>query len=202
VQKQNLRNFAVFGYLLDLFKIAKFEFQNPHSLTKFFLIKSIQKRKGLTCFIETGTYLGVTTKRCAQIFDQVYTVELSEELAEKAANFLARDRHVKVICADALEALPKVLEDEAVKNAFVFLDGHFSGGVTESTDVPEPAIEELKVLAKHKDKIGAIMIDDFRSFGKEPGFPYKSELLKAAESYFDGFEISVHLDQLLIIATH
>lgn len=199
MQNQELRKFAILGYILDIYKIAMFNFTNPHSLTKFFLIKKLQKTNNLSCMIETGTYLGVTTNRCSFIFDQVYTIELSKELAAKADEFLEKRKNVEVICGDALEILP-ILMKRVTNKALIFLDGHFSGGDTSKTDVPEPAIAELKILADFKDKIGAIVIDDFRSFGKETGFPLKSELLKSAETYFDNYEIFVHLDQLILVA--
>ncbi len=195
-QKQNLQAFI--GHIIDLYRLASFNFKNPHSYTKFRQIKSLQKRTNATVFIETGTYLGVTTKRCATIFSKLYTIELDEELAKQAKNYLSNNNNVEVIQGDTLEFLPNLLEREEINNALVFLDGHFSGGITACGDIPEPAIEELKILAKHKIKIKCIIIDDFRSFGIESGFPKKSELLKATENYFDDYQITIHLDQLII----
>jgi hypothetical protein len=193
------RNLQAFiGHFLDLYKIASFNFINPHSYTKFRQIKSIQEKTRSTVFIETGTYRGVTTKRCSSLFEKIYTVELDEKLAVEAAAYLADEKHVEVIQGDALEALPKILEDDSVNNVLIFLDGHFSGGETACSNLPEPAIEELKIISKYSKKVKGIVIDDFRLFGTEHGFPTKSELIKAAESYFDGYEIIVHLDQLII----
>lgn len=193
------RNLQAFiGHFLDLYKIASFNFINPHSYTKFRQIKSIQEKTSSTVFIETGTYRGVTTKRCSSLFDKIYTIELDEKLAVEAAAYLADKKHVEVIQGDALEALPKILEDDGVNNVLIFLDGHFSGGETACSNLPEPAIEELKIISKYSRKVKGIVIDDFRLFGTEHGFPTKSELIKAAEGYFDGYEIIVHLDQLII----
>ncbi|QSJ15280.1 hypothetical protein JYQ62_25985 [Nostoc sp. UHCC 0702] len=195
-QDQHLQ--ALAGHILDLYLIASFQFKNPHSYTKFRQIKSLQKKTKSSVFIETGTYLGVTTKRCAPIFNKLYTIELDEKLAEQAKKYLSNNKNVEVIQGDASKILSDLLEIEEITNALVFLDGHFSGGLTACGEQPEPAVEELKILAKHKSKINCIIIDDFRSFGGDLGFPKKFELLKAAEEYFDNYEITVHLDQLII----
>lgn len=196
-QNQNLQ--AYVGHVLDLYQIASFNFKNPRSYTKFRQIKSLQKKTNASIFIETGTFLGVTTKRCVPIFSNLYTIELDKKLAEKAKIFLAKKKNVEVIQGDVLEVLPKLLEREEINNSLVFLDAHFSGGITACGDLPEPATEELKILANHKSKIKCIIIDDFRSFGIEPRFPKKSELLKAAEEYFDEYQITIHLDQLILV---
>lgn len=41
-------------------------------------------------------------------------------------------------------------------------------------------MEELRVVEKFKDKVNAVIIDDFRTFGVESDFPKKSDLLKRA----------------------
>jgi Ribosomal RNA adenine dimethylase len=195
---QQNRDFQAFlGHLVDLYKISLFKFAVPHSYTKFRAIKTTAQKVGAKTFIETGTYLGVTTRRCAPVFDAVYTIELDQKLADQASEFLRSKKNVEVLQGDALNVLPKIL-DKNVRDILVFLDGHFSGGVTACGDLPEPAIEELKILAGAKDRIAAIIIDDFRLFGTEPGFPSKSALFKALEEYFPSFRVTVSLDQILI----
>ncbi|MFH7024930.1 MAG: rRNA adenine N-6-methyltransferase family protein [Heteroscytonema crispum UTEX LB 1556] len=195
-QNRNLQ--AYIGHVLDLYQIASFNFKNPRSYTKFRQIKSLQKRTNASVFIETGTFLGVTTKRCVPIFSKLYTIELDKQLAEQAKSFLSNNKNVEVIQGDSLEVLPQLLERKEIDNALVFLDGHFSGGVTACGDLPEPAIQELNILAKYKNKIKCIIIDDFRSFGSEPGLPKKFELLKAVENQFYEYQTTVYLDQLII----
>ena len=147
-----------------------------------------------TVLIETGTYLGVTTKRCSPIFDKIYTIELDHKLAEQAKSYLSNNKNVEVIQSDALDILTNVLDKNDINNILLFLDAHFSGGVTACGDYPEPAIEELKIIARYKSKVKCIIIDDFRLFGSEKGFPSKSELLKNIEDNFDNFDVNVYLD--------
>jgi hypothetical protein len=200
MNKQNREFQAIVGHLIDLYRIASFNFSNPHSYTKFRAIKSLQKKTNSKVLIETGTYLGVTTKRCAPIFEKVYTVELDETLANKAKTFLHSKKNVEVIQGDALDSLASILENSLINisSVLIFLDGHASGGDTACGNLPEPAIEELKIIAQYKNKVNAIIIDDFRLFGVDDGFPSKSDVLKTIEDNFEEYNSTVYLDQIVI----
>ncbi|OGI19092.1 MAG: hypothetical protein A3B68_07810 [Candidatus Melainabacteria bacterium RIFCSPHIGHO2_02_FULL_34_12] len=196
---RDLKSFV--GYLIDIFLIATFKFSNPHSYTKFLTIYRTKKKTNSDIFIETGTFLGVMADRCSRIFNKVYTIELDPTLAQNAKNYLATRKNVTVIEGDGLKILKEIFKSEQITNAIIFLDGHYSGGITACGDIPEPAVEEISVLSQYKDKIGAIIIDDFRVFGSENNIPTKSELFKSVENKFgyNEFEINVYLDQLLVI---
>lgn len=197
MNEQNREFQAKIGHLIDLVKIASFQFSVPHSYTKFRAIKNLKQEVKARVFIEAGTYLGVTTKRCASHFEHVYTIELDKDLAKRAEIFLASTKNVEVLQGDALLILPQIL-DHSISDILVFLDAHFSGGLTACGDLAEPAIEELKILSKYKEKVAGIIIDDFRLFGTEPGFPEKSSVFHAIEEYFPDFKLKVFLDQILI----
>lgn len=141
----------------------------------------------------------MTTNRCASIFEQVYTVELDQDLTQPATKFLSKRKNVKVIQGDAVNVLPQIFASPGVTDALIFLDGHFSGGVTACGDHPEPAIEELKFLSKVQSQVNCIVIDDFRAFGTELGYPSKSELFRAIEQLFENAKIAVHLDQIVVV---
>ena len=54
------------------------------------------------------------------------------------------------------------------------------------------------MLGKHRDKLAAIVVDDFRLFGVD-GWPRKSELIRSVEDHLGAdFDLTVHMDQLLI----
>lgn len=195
------RTLAAFGgYLADLARLARGVPINPHSLLKFRVLKGLARRTGARTFVETGTFLGVTAARCARIFDRVVTIELDPGLATQAAAYLRRHPNVEVIQGDAAKLLSGVLATCSEGGVVVFLDGHFSGGETALGDSPEPAILELEVLATFRDRLLAVVVDDFRLFGVEPGFPAKAELVGVAERNFPAaeFELAVSLDQLVL----
>lgn len=189
---------ALGGHAKDLLDLAKFKIINPHSWSKFRQLKAVAGRTGADCLVETGTYLGNTAMRCSRAFRRVYTIELDEKLYEHARRYLSSRENVTCIQGDATIELPKVLCAPDCNNAVLFLDGHFSNNETAHGDVPEPACELLASLADHRDKIKGIVVDDFRLFGVESGWPRKSELLRAAEDHFPGYRLAVHLDQLTI----
>ena len=189
------------GHILDLAGAIRFDLKNLHNYTKFRLIRSLKRKSKSKIFIEAGTYFGVTADRCSRVFDKVYTIELNQTLAAKAADFLRPRENVTVIKGDALKMLPQLLELEKTQDALIYLDGHACGPMTSSGDLPEPAVKELALLSSYKEKINAIVIDDFRNFGVEKDFPEKSDLLKSAEDNFprDHFDIFVQWDQLIIL---
>jgi O-methyltransferase len=199
MNKQNRELQAIFGHFLDLYRIAKFTFNHPHSYTKFRAIYSMKKRTNAKCLIETGTYLGVTTRRCVPHFDKIYTIELDKDLATQAKKFLDIHSNIEVVQGDAINVLPGILEKSS-EGIVVFLDAHFSGGVTTFGDSPEPAFEELEILSKFKDRINGIIIDDFRCFGVDDGFPSKSSLFNVLERLFPSpsFTTKIYLDQVII----
>lgn len=188
------------GYLLDLWRFASGAPANLHSLMKFRVIRALGRRVGARCLIETGTFRGVTTARCAWVFDRVLTVELDAQLAAQATAYLAKYRNVTVYQGDAVALLPRMLAHPGAARCIVFLDAHYSGGNTARGEVPEPAIAELDILAQRRERIAGIVIDDFRCFGVEDGFPTKAQLLAAAERHFPhpAFAIRALVDQLVI----
>lgn len=189
------------GYLVDLCRIVRFQFSNPHSYTKFRIINAVRRRTGSETFVESGTNLGRTADRCAGVFKQVITIELDNVLADRAAKFLGSRANVEVIRGDAVTELPQILSRPDLKGALVFLDGHFSGGDTACGELPEPAIEEIAILGRFVGKIRAVIIDDFRCFGTEMGFPMKSNLLRQIEICFpvEEFETRIEMDQAIIL---
>jgi hypothetical protein len=198
-KKQRSQFTTVRHHLGDLLGLLRFRLANPRPYSKFRMIRSIARQTGARMLIETGTFRGITAERCSKVFERVFTIELDKDLAAKAATFLQPRRNVEVIQGDGLVELPRLLERAEVNDALIFLDGHYSGGITAQSDLPEPAVEELRILASFKPKIRAILIDDFRCFGQLPGFPKKSELLQAYETHFaDQFAATIHLDQMVI----
>jgi hypothetical protein len=188
------------GFLIDQLRFASGTPANLHSLMKFRVLRALARRVGANCLVETGTFMGVTAARCARVFETVLTVELDAKLAAQAKSSLAKYRNVTVFQGDAVALLPQMLAHPGASRCVVFLDGHYSGRNTAHGDVPEPAIAELEILGQRRERIGAIVIDDFRCFGMERGFPSKAQLLAAAETQFPHpeFAIKALTDQLVI----
>lgn len=167
------------GLLLDeMSKLRNLPFV-PHSLTKMRNIVTLRKLTGAKEVIEIGTYKGVTTRRLARIFNKVTSVEIDKHLHEYAKAKLRGLNNVELLLGDGKELIRKV--SSTANNAIIFLDGHFSGGETGTGDNPEPVLEELDEIRENIQNIVGILIDDFRLFGVEEGWPRKSALLEKIE---------------------
>jgi len=199
MNKQGFTLAAIGGHIVDLYRLARFYIQNPHSYSKVRQIRALAHKTNSRVFIEAGTFLGNTAMRCSRNFERVITMELDPSLFRQAKVYLSRRRNVLCLEGDALKLFPSVLEMADVGDALVFLDGHFSGGVTAHGELAEPACEEIAVLAGYRAKINAMIIDDFRCFGRDKGWPRRSTLLETIEDSFgDDFDYTIHLDQVLI----
>ncbi|HWH08004.1 MAG TPA: rRNA adenine N-6-methyltransferase family protein [Candidatus Thermoplasmatota archaeon] len=187
------------AYARDLARLLRFGMENPTPYTKWLILDRLRRRTGARVMVETGTYEGRTTARAARRFERVYTVELDPTLAQRAKEHLARYPNVTVLQGDAMQRLPEILQRSDVRDALVFLDAHYSGGETAHGDLAEPAVEELVILHRHVDKLRAIVVDDFRCFGVNAGFPSKGEVVRQAEALFGkDFDLSVTNDQLVL----
>lgn len=167
------------GYIIDLiYKILNKPFI-PHSLTKLHNLKLCRDITGATTVVEIGTFWGVTTKRLSYLFNKVITVEIDSALHSTALKRCRNRKNIELIKGDGIEVLTDI--SPSIKNAVLFLDGHYSGGITGLGDEPEPVLKELDVINEHIDNFVAVVIDDFRLFGVENGWPKRSEVLEKAE---------------------
>ena len=170
----------------------------PHSLTKLRNLKTCRNLTGATTAVEIGTYKGVTTKRLSRIFDHVVTVEIDAALHQHAVERLKSHRNVRLIHSDGVAALPGIAKE--VSRAVLFLDGHFSGGETGQGDEPEPILKELDAIQADLDSFVALVIDDFRLFGVDKGWPKKSEVMAKLETALpDNWRLLVMNDQFVAL---
>jgi hypothetical protein len=189
---------ALGGHLVDLWRLAKFDIRNPHSYSKTRQLRALAHKTQAKTFVETGTFLGNTTRRLSGSFNRIVTIELDDDLFRQASAYLKPYKNVECLKGDASKLLPQVMQRSDVTEAVIFLDGHFSGGVTAHGDVAEPACEEIETLGKFKQKVSGIVVDDFREFGNGT-WPKRSTLIAAVESHLGPeFDFTVHMDQLVV----
>lgn len=133
-------------------------------------------------WVETGTYLGQTSKYLASKATQVFTIEASLELATRARKKLSKFPNIEVIYGLSEIELPKLMPHLAGDVSF-WLDGHASGAITYGKPEDTPIRDELRTISEHLDQLSrvAIFVDDFRGFGArvydEGGYPSRSELV-------------------------
>lgn len=89
---------------------------------------------------------------------------------------------MQAVLGDGVDELRRL--SPSVDAAVLFLDGHFSGGITAMGDEPEPVLSELDVVSEFIDGFNAVVIDDFRLFGVDEGWPSKSLVMNKLERVF------------------
>ncbi len=191
------------GSVVDVLNVVRRRFTNPHSYTKFLVLRAIARRTGADTFVEAGTFRAVNAERCARVFRRVYTVELDAGLAAAARERLASYPGCTVVEGDAAEHVPEIVARPQVDNVIVLLDAHPCGEGTAEGEIADPAIKMMEALAPHASKIKALLVDDFRLFGVQRGFPEKWQLVRAAEELFGkaGFAVYVFMDQVIVERT-
>ncbi|MHA7900273.1 MAG: hypothetical protein ACX94B_10440 [Henriciella sp.] len=186
------------GRLVDIYRLIKNQPFAPHSYTKLANLKYARKVSGAKTFVEIGTYRGLTATRAARLFENVITVEIDPTLHEISKKRCSKNSNITCLLGDGADLLPEI--SKTVDGALLYLDGHFSGADTSSSDVPEPVLIEIDLIRPWLDRYRAVVIDDFRLFGIDVGWPKKSELLQKIEQTFEHSEWSFGVlnDQILI----
>ncbi|MFI5003731.1 MAG: hypothetical protein ACHQE6_01835 [Solirubrobacterales bacterium] len=137
------------------------------------LATDLRDQLGLRRAVETGTFWGVTARSLAALFDSVVTIELSASLHARATTALRDLPQVETVHGHSVVALSTIARSDI--STLYFLDGHWSGGVTEGVEDECPVIEEIVAIgAGHPDD--CLIIDDARLFTSAP-----SPMLDAAQ---------------------
>ena len=148
----------------------------PHAVKRG-VIRHYQKKFGVGVLVETGTYLGEMVEAMRPHFREVYSIELSEDLHERAKKLFAADPHVHLVRGDSADAMPDILA--AVSEPCLFwLDGHYSGGITARGSLDYPIIRELEHISRHGVRRHVILIDDARLFDGGTGVPSKEQIVQ------------------------
>ena len=164
-------------YLYRNFKLSTWvakDFLSPFKTPTFVKQKILQKHalKNST-WIETGTYIGATTGFLAKRFPRIHTIEPSEDCLKIAKSNLSRFKNIIYHNGTSEEKLEEILLNLS-GNVCLWLDGHFSGGITFLGDKECPLNFELATIDKNKKKFDnlIIFIDDIsQSFTNFENYP-------------------------------
>jgi hypothetical protein len=153
-------------------KIIEVSYEQKREIIDSYLLKF-----DLKLFIETGTFLGDTVYYFKNKFDQLYSIELSEELAERAKKRFKEDQHITIIQGDSANVLSD-LKPALNKKALFWLDGHYSSEffyngeyiITAKADKNTPIEKELEIILS-SEFMNVILIDDARLFVGKDDYP-------------------------------
>jgi hypothetical protein len=153
-----------------------------------FIKRKVLIRNGINCctWIETGTYLGGTTKILSKHGRSVISIEPDAALFSRAQKKLKHLKNVRILNGLSEDLLPETLSHLYGDICF-WLDGHFSSGLTFKGPNPTPILDELatiKINLVHFNNV-VILIDDVRLFqspNSDSGYPSLDVLTNWASS--------------------
>jgi hypothetical protein len=179
-------------YLKELAKPQSGVLNQPRYVHKSMLAASVGLANKKINFVETGTYTGNSTYKISNLFSHLSTIEASPELYKAAKSLLSRCKNVSCVLGNSRELLASLTSDY-LNNSVVFLDAHYSTGLTSNLYGACPVVEEiLEIIYKAPKAI--IVIDDIRTMNGEKGYPSLSKLLNAIPS---NIKIDIIFDQMI-----
>jgi hypothetical protein len=152
-----------------------------------FIKTQVLKRNGTQSgtWVETGTYLGDTTKFLASNFpnSKIFSLEPQNSIFKFAKFRLRRKTNVEIINGSSEEMFEQILNKLDGPVNF-WLDGHFSGDITFQGESISPIIKELNLIEKYEARMGnfVVFIDDIRDFDEDlnSGYPSRDALVSWA----------------------
>jgi hypothetical protein len=147
----------------------------PPARYKQEVVRGHARRYSLKIMIETGTFLGDMIAATRGMFDGMYSIELSEQLHQRAVRAFEGDPGVTLMQGDSATVLPQLLE-RITRPCLFWLDAHYSGWVTSRGVCDTPIMQELTHILRHPVPGHVILIDDARHFTGSNGYPTLSEL--------------------------
>lgn len=148
----------------------------PPNALKQQTVRKYAKRFETKILVETGTYLGDMIYTTQASFDKVFSIELNEELHQRAQERFAQNKHIVLYQGDSATVLPLIL-NEIKEPALFWLDAHYSGAITARAAIDTPIIQELIGIFAHPlAEKHVILIDDARHFTGENDYPKLEEL--------------------------
>ena len=125
---------------------------------------------GDAVWVETGIYLGETTRFLAKKFSFVYTIEPSSECCRLARKRFRSFSNIELLAGTSEDVLQPLLKKIESQSICFWLDGHFSAGIAFEGQAKCPVLHELGVIeaSLSKFKKVTVFIDDVRCAQGDP----------------------------------
>jgi len=172
-----------------MFRIAQWRLRGspvpPPHYVKQRALRQAATKYHLKRLVETGTFLGDMLAAMRNDFESLTSIELSDELYERAMRRFANDPKITILHGDSSERIKEVAAS-IEEPAMFWLDAHYSGSwhedfeETAGGDRPNPIYAELEAVfaSPHRH---VVFIDDARLFNGEEGWPPLDEVTSFIE---------------------
>lgn len=146
----------------------------PHEV-KANLIKHYATIFSIGTMIETGTYLGDMIWSTKDHFNRICSIELDEQLHQKAVQRFSLFPHIALYQGDSGIVIPQILQHISEPCLF-WLDAHYCYGISAKGETETPIFQELDYILSHSVQNHVILIDDARCFTGHFDYPLINEI--------------------------
>lgn len=191
----------IFAYTRDVWLWKAGLRTGPPAFIKQRHVKNFQKAFDIPVFVETGTYLGEMVNAVKNRFAEIYSIELDEHLVAKARRRFRKHKHVHIIRGDSSEVLPGLLRSLSARK-LIWLDAHFSGGITARGSVTTPIVRELAAVRASYRPGDVLLIDDFSSFTGTDDYPDVGALKAIIKEVDSSLQVHIVDDVVCVYDPH
>jgi len=135
------------------------------------LVKILRRQLPLSVMVETGTFKGDTAVAVAQLFQKIYTIELSKDLFSATHQRLEAFKNISHINGSSPDVLRTLRSELRQGSVLYWLDAHWCGETTAGVGYECPLMDELGAIGSLNDN-SVILIDDARYFLAPPPQPH------------------------------
>jgi len=178
--------------ILQLMKV-----KNPDCTLKSEFLIALKNLFNAEILVETGSSGGNTTDCASKIFNNVYSIEMMDELYKEVFNRFKSINNVHVFHGRSEKVLLKILPKIEGKVIF-WLDAHYCGSNTGMSDYlitksQTPIIDELDAIFESKIENPVILIDDVRLFS-DPYWPSLEQVHNKIKELFPDYDFIIFGD--------
>jgi hypothetical protein len=148
-------------------------------------------------FIETGTYLGDTVFSQKNNFDRIISIELAKKLYTWATTRFKNDSQIEIFNGNSGDLLHEIMP-KISSRTLLWLDGHFSGGITARGKTESPIFNELDAVFENNALQHIILIDDARLFIGKRDYPTMEELNVYVKAKSPSYSITTKNDIIIL----
>lgn len=150
--------------------------------------------------------MGDTVEYLKNDFKQLFSIELNEDLAAKAAKRFNSEPKIKIVQGDSATQLASILSTINSPVSF-WLDGHYSSEfqsgneyiITGKGEKDTPVMEELIQISQHPINNHVILIDDARLFNGNDDYPTKQQVSEFVKQKLPNHHFSIKKDIIRIL---
>lgn len=169
----------------------------PPHLVKQEIIEKYARKYSCDVLIETGTYLGDTVFSQRNNFSQIISVELGRRFFSAAKKRFRRFPHITILHGNSGDLMIEIMQ--GIKSrSLLWLDGHYSGGITAKGETESPVYRELDAAFSNNELKHVILIDDARLFIGKRDYPTLEELTSYIRIKDPEYKVETETDIIII----